>query len=74
VHLFRPSLGFLVEAQPRVENRRGQKALFGRGAHNVFPFRLGKNFEFIFDRYQVRLYKLTNIHRFSLLLTLHFPN
>jgi hypothetical protein len=70
VHLFRPSLGFLVEAQPRVENRRGQKALFGRGAH-VFPFRLGKNFEeheltvnfeFIFDRCQVRLYKLTNIH------------
>jgi hypothetical protein len=29
----RPSLGFLVEAQPRLENMRGQKALFGRGAH-----------------------------------------
>jgi hypothetical protein len=43
VHLFRPSLGFLVEAQPRLENR--QKALFGRGAHNVFRVRLGKNFE-----------------------------
>jgi hypothetical protein len=33
VHFFRPSLGFLVEAQSRLENRRGQKALFGRGAH-----------------------------------------
>jgi hypothetical protein len=36
VHLFRPSLGFLAEAQPRLENRRGQKALFGGGAHNFF--------------------------------------
>jgi hypothetical protein len=27
VHLFRPSLGFLAEAQPRLDNRRGQKAL-----------------------------------------------
>jgi hypothetical protein len=26
VHLFRPSLGFLAEAQPRLENKRGQKA------------------------------------------------
>jgi hypothetical protein len=33
VHLFDPSLGFLVEAQPRLENRREQKALFGRGAY-----------------------------------------
>jgi hypothetical protein len=33
VHIFRPSLEFLAEAQPRFENRRGQKALFGRGAH-----------------------------------------
>jgi hypothetical protein len=39
------SLSFLVEAQPRFENRRGQKAVFGRGAHNVFRVRLGKNFE-----------------------------
>jgi hypothetical protein len=45
VHLFRPSLGFLVEAQPRLENRRGQKALFGRGVHNVFRLHLGKTFE-----------------------------
>jgi hypothetical protein len=45
VDLFRPSLGFLVEAQSRLENRRGQKALFGRGAHNFFRVRLGKNFE-----------------------------
>jgi hypothetical protein len=36
---------FLVEAEPRLENRREQKALFGRGAHKVFRFRLGKNFE-----------------------------
>jgi hypothetical protein len=44
------------------ENRRGQKALFGRGAQNVFHVRLGKNFEkhelivnceVIFDRCQV---------------------
>jgi hypothetical protein len=28
-----PSLSFLAEAQPRLENRRGQRALFGRGAH-----------------------------------------
>jgi hypothetical protein len=45
VHLFRTSLGFLVEAQPRLENRRGQKALFGQGAHYVFRVRLGKKFE-----------------------------
>jgi hypothetical protein len=44
VHLFRPSLGFLVEAKPR-QNRREQKALFDRGAHNVFRVRLGKSFE-----------------------------
>jgi hypothetical protein len=25
VHLFRPSLSFLAEAQPRLDNRRGQK-------------------------------------------------
>jgi hypothetical protein len=63
VQHFRPSLGFLVEAQPRLENRREQKALFDRGAHNVFRVRLGKhfekhelivNFEVIFDRCQVR--------------------
>jgi hypothetical protein len=63
VHLFRPSLGFLVEAQPSLENRRGQKALFGRDGHNVFRVPLGKNFEqhelignfeVIFDRCQVR--------------------
>jgi hypothetical protein len=34
VHLFRPSLSFLAEAQPRLENRRGQKVLFG--AHKNF--------------------------------------
>jgi hypothetical protein len=45
VHLFRPSLGFLVEAEPRLENRRGQKALFARLAHNFFRVNLGKNFE-----------------------------
>ncbi|KAH0821392.1 hypothetical protein GEV33_001399 [Tenebrio molitor] len=31
VHLFRPRLRFLAEAQPRHENRRGQKELFDRG-------------------------------------------
>jgi hypothetical protein len=55
VHLFRQSLDF--------ENRRGQKILFGRAAHNVFGVRLGENFEkhelivnceVIFDRCQVR--------------------
>jgi hypothetical protein len=30
VHLFRPSVSFLAEAQPRLDNRRGQKALFGK--------------------------------------------
>jgi hypothetical protein len=44
VNLFRPSPGFLVEAEPRLEIRRGQKALFGRGAYNVFRVR-GNNFE-----------------------------
>jgi hypothetical protein len=60
---FSTSLGFLVETEPRLQNRRGQKALFGLGAHNVFRVRLGKilkkhelivNFEVIFDRCQVR--------------------
>jgi hypothetical protein len=32
VCLFRPRLSFLAEAQPRLESRRGQKAVFGRGA------------------------------------------
>jgi hypothetical protein len=59
VHLCRPNLDFLVEAQPR----QRQQALFGRDAHNVFRDRLGKNFEkhelivnfeVIFDRCQVR--------------------
>jgi hypothetical protein len=36
------SLGFLVEAEPRLENRRGLKPLFGQGAHNVFRVGLGK--------------------------------
>jgi hypothetical protein len=45
VHLFRPSLGFLVEAEPRLNNRQGQKVLFVRGAHNVFRVCSGKNFE-----------------------------
>jgi hypothetical protein len=45
VHLFSPSLGFLVEAEPRLENRRGQKALFHREAHNVFRVRFRQNFE-----------------------------
>jgi hypothetical protein len=29
-------VSFLAEAQPRLENRREQKALFGRGAHYIF--------------------------------------
>jgi hypothetical protein len=33
VHHFRPSLSFRAEAQSRLENRPGQKALFDRGAH-----------------------------------------
>jgi hypothetical protein len=33
---FSSDSGFLVEAEPRLENRRRQKALFGQGAHNVF--------------------------------------
>jgi hypothetical protein len=45
VHLFSANLGFLVEAEPRLENKRGQKALFGRGAHNVFRVCLKQNFE-----------------------------
>jgi hypothetical protein len=53
----------LVEEEPRLESRRGQKALFGRVAHNVFRAPLGKNFEqyelivnfeVIFDRCQIR--------------------
>jgi hypothetical protein len=78
VHLFRPSLGFLVEAQVRLENRRRQKALFARGAHNVFRVRLGKNFEkhelivnfeVIFDRCQTEklLYFTISFLAFSLL-------
>jgi hypothetical protein len=52
-----------VEAEPRLENRLGQKTLFGRGVQNVFRVHLGKNFEkhelivnfeIIFDRCQVR--------------------
>jgi hypothetical protein len=45
VHLFRPGLGFLIEAEQILKNRRGQKALFGRSTHNVFRVRSDKNFE-----------------------------
>jgi cyclopropane fatty-acyl-phospholipid synthase-like methyltransferase len=30
VHVFRPRQNFLAEAQPRLEKRRGQMALFSR--------------------------------------------
>jgi hypothetical protein len=30
------SLRFLAEAQPRLKNKRRQKALFGRGKHSIF--------------------------------------
>jgi hypothetical protein len=33
MHLFRPSLSFVAEAQPRLQNRRGQMAVFGRAAN-----------------------------------------
>jgi hypothetical protein len=36
VHLFRASLSFLAEAQPRLKNRREEKVVFGRGAHEIF--------------------------------------
>jgi hypothetical protein len=47
VHLFRPSLSFLAEAQPRLENRRGQKLATSRtqAAHrsNLFCIYLFEN-------------------------------
>jgi hypothetical protein len=67
-----------VEAEPRLENRLGQKTLFGRGVHNVFRVRLGKNFEkhelivhleVIFDRCQLKnvyTYLVTYIPLFTL--------
>jgi hypothetical protein len=45
VHLFGPSMGILVEAEPKPENRREQKSLFGPGAHNVFRVHLCENFQ-----------------------------
>jgi hypothetical protein len=36
---------FASRGGAETENRGGQKALFGRGAHKVFRVRLGKNFE-----------------------------
>jgi hypothetical protein len=59
---------YLLEAQPRLENRRGQKALFDRGAHNVFRVHLSKDFEkhelivhfeVIFDRCQIYIFSYT---------------
>jgi hypothetical protein len=41
VHLFRPSLSFRDEAQPRLENRRGQKAILAE-VHIKF---LGTNYK-----------------------------
>jgi hypothetical protein len=46
-HLFRPSLSFLVEAQPRLENRRGQKAFFSKGAQLQSKRHHWKNYKFI---------------------------
>jgi hypothetical protein len=43
VHLFRPSLSFLAEAQPRLENRRGQKAPFERTIIGFVGFLLNRS-------------------------------
>jgi hypothetical protein len=36
VHLFCSNLNYVAEAQPRLDNRRGQKALFDRGHIQFF--------------------------------------
>jgi hypothetical protein len=55
VHLFRPSLGFLAEAQPRLDNREDKKHFLGE-VHITFfrrPYELQskrhhwKNYKFI---------------------------
>jgi hypothetical protein len=56
-HLFRPSLSFLAKAQPRLENRRGQKALLAE-VHIIF---------FIIN-YKIKdtIGKITNLFRINL--------
>jgi hypothetical protein len=39
VHLFCLGLSFLAEAQPRLETKRGQKALFDRGVHKKMNYK-----------------------------------
>jgi hypothetical protein len=55
VHLFRPSLGFLVEAQPRLENRHFLAEVhitFFRRLHELQNKRyLWKNYKFILYNY-----------------------
>jgi hypothetical protein len=41
VHVFRPRVSFLAEAQPRLKTKRGQKALFDRDAHCIFQATAG---------------------------------
>jgi hypothetical protein len=52
VHLFCLGLSFLAEAQPRLETKRGQKALFDRGVHKKMNYKakdiIGKKFEIYF--------------------------
>jgi hypothetical protein len=42
---FSSESGFPSRGAAKTSNKRGQKALFGRGAHNVFRVRLDKHFE-----------------------------
>jgi hypothetical protein len=68
VHLFRPSLSFVAEAQPRLQNRRGQMAVFGR-AVNILGDRtnykakniIGKNtYKFVLYIFYSIYYQVTN--------------
>jgi hypothetical protein len=49
VHLFRPSLSFLAEAQPRLDNRRGQKVFLEDRTNYKAQNNLWKNYKFILN-------------------------
>jgi type IV secretory pathway VirD2 relaxase len=57
VHLFRPSLGFLAEAQPRLDNREDKKHFLGE-VHITFfrrPYELQSKLE------KLQIYLVTTV-------------
>jgi hypothetical protein len=56
VHLFRPSLSFLAEAQARLENRRGQRHFLQNCTLNILSDRTNYKAKDIIGKFQIYFY------------------